>query len=84
MKSNAPYESFKAVTPHDTNVLTDHDGTTPITSRGLVCTVSGLISCRQVGTETIVAVPAEAGKVLPIVTDLIHTDSTATGIVALW
>jgi len=82
MKSVSAANNFKAVTPHDTNALVNGAGQL-ITTRWIVVTVAGLVSCRN-AEGTTVAVPCAAGVPMPIETDLIVTASTATGIVVLW
>ena len=64
-----------AVTPHDTNTIGE--------TRGLIVTVAGTVRATfQDGSD--VVFQCAAGVVIPVCVNLIHTDSTATGIVALY
>jgi len=81
-KSIEPAQNYKAITPHDTDTIKNAASET-ISTRGIMCTVAGNIVCKN-ADGTAVAIPCAAGVVIPIVTSVITTASTATGIVALW
>ena len=73
-----PANSAVAVTPHDTNDLTD-------TTRGLYIGVSGNIKVDMRDTGTAVVFTAAPVGILPIrVTRVYATDTAATNIVALY
>lgn len=81
-KQIGPGENFKAVTPHDTNEIKNAANET-ISTRGIMCTVTGTICCKN-AEGNVIAIPCAAGVVIPIITSVITTASTATGIVVIW
>lgn len=82
MKSVSPAENFKEITPHDTNEIKNgSDGV--VSTRGIMVTGAGIVACKNAEGD-IVPIPCGAGIVYPIVTSVITTASTATGIIALW
>lgn len=84
VKSNAPCSNFKAITPNDSTDLTDEAGTSAMTTRGILVTVAGVVSCHN-AAGTAVLIPCAAGVFIPIVTKrILAASTTATGIIALW
>jgi hypothetical protein len=71
--------SFKAVTPHDTNILPD--GAT----RGITVTVGGILSAIGDRDDVAVLLPVVAGLTYSYRLKVVKsTGTTATGIIALY
>jgi len=72
-----PARRAVAITTHDTDEI-------PVT-RGVYVGGAGNITCQfKDDSSTVVLVGATAGSVLPIEVVLVHTDTTATSLVALY
>lgn len=75
---NSPATNSAAVTPHDTNTLS------PIPRALYVGTGGTVVAKLQADSATVSYVNVASGTVLPIRAILVHTDTTASNIVALW
>lgn len=72
------------ITPSDTNYLADADDN-PLVTRGIICGVSGdlVAEFADDDEDDLRTIAITAGVVYPFAVVLVHTDSTATGLVGL-
>lgn len=78
MTSTSPAEHAAAITPHDTNVLTN-------VTRGVYVGGSGNLKVTMIGGETVTFVGLAAGVIHPIAAQIIwSTGTTATSIIGVW
>lgn len=73
----SPAEYGAAITPHDTNEL-------PFYTRGIYVGGVGNVKVITSGGSTITFVAVPVGTILPVRAKIVHTDTTATNLVALW
>ena len=85
MKVLAPYENFKAITAHDTNLL-KNAANENIETRGILVTVAGTVVVENTNSAdgAAITIACAIGIVMPIVCNRIKTGGTATGIIAVW
>ncbi len=78
VRSNAPARNARAVTPHDTNVITGG------VCRSLYIGGAGAVAVRTADGDSVTFAAVPVGTVLPIQCDIVKsTGTTATNIVAL-
>mgnify|MGYP006969344848 CR=1 FL=1 len=77
---DGPAQHGAAITPHDTNELANVPRAVYVGGAGNLKVV--LVGDGDTDFVTFTAVPA--GTVLPIRPRIVHTDTTATALVALW
>lgn len=78
MTGTQPGEHAAAITPHDTNVLTN-------TTRGIYVGVTGNVKVTMIGGETVTFAGLAAGVIHPIAAQIIWSaGTTATSIIGVW
>ena len=66
----APFSDVVAITPHASNTIDP-----PL--RGIIATSDGNLQVKAVNSAAAVTFPVKAGQIVPIICDIVGTDTTA-------